>query len=141
MKKYFFSICLCTICLNSFSQHQHSAKVNNRPKLEFNPVLTQILSDPELKNYKMDAISLTVPVNYIDTVSHRHDAELFGYVVEGEVEIGMEKAAGKTYKAGQMFYEQRNSLHSLLQNKQKKPARVLLIFIIKEGREAYKKEY
>jgi hypothetical protein len=41
-----------------------------------------------------------------------------------------------------MFYEKRNVIHSLLRNPDKNaPAKVLLIFIIKEGRQGYTKVY
>jgi len=41
-----------------------------------------------------------------------------------------------------MFHETRNVIHSLLRNPDKSsPAKVLLIFIIKEGRQGYTKLY
>jgi hypothetical protein len=33
---------------------------------------------------------MIVPPSLVDTVSHRHDADLFGYVIEGTVEVGLD---------------------------------------------------
>ena len=83
---------------------------------------------------------MTVPPSLVDTVSHRHDADLFGYVIEGTVEVGLDHKEPIIFKAGQMFHEKRNVIHSLLTNPDKNiPAKVLLIFIIKEGRQGYTK--
>jgi quercetin dioxygenase-like cupin family protein len=125
-----------------FAQHNdHPAKANVSP-LTFQPVLAQMLSDSLLTDYKMDVTVMTVTPGGIDTVSHRHDCELFGYVLEGSVEIALVTKTPKTYKAGEMFYEKRNILHTLTKNSSTtKPARVLLMFLIKNGRPGYTAEY
>jgi quercetin dioxygenase-like cupin family protein len=74
----------------------------------------------------------------MDTVSHLHDGELFGYVIEGSVEIGLNHKAPVLFKAGEMFYEKRNIIHSFLKNPDEHTTtRILLITIIKEGRSGY----
>ena len=66
----------------------------------------------------------------------------FGYVIDGTVEVGLEHKEPTIFKAGQMFHEKRNVIHSLLRNPDKNTsAKVLLIFIIKEGRQGYTKVY
>ncbi len=61
-------------------------------------------------------------------VSHRHDADLFGYVIDGTVAIGFDHKEANIFKAGQMFHEKRNVIHSLLRNPDKNTAaKVLLI--------------
>jgi quercetin dioxygenase-like cupin family protein len=105
-------------------------------------VLNTFLSDSDLKKFKLQSSLMTVPPSLVDTVSHRHDADLFGYVIEGTVEIGLDHKEPIIFKAGQMFHEKRNVIHSLLRNPDKNtPAKVLLIFIIKEGRQGYTKVY
>jgi quercetin dioxygenase-like cupin family protein len=90
----------------------------------------------------MDVTVMTITPGGIDTVSHRHDCELFGYVLEGTVEIALVTKTPKTFKAGEMFYEKRNILHTLTKNgSATKPARVLLMFLIKNGRPGYTAEY
>jgi len=124
------------------AQHNdHAVKASVSP-LSFQPVLAQMLSDSLLTDYKMDVTVMTVTPGGIDTVSHRHDCELFGYVLEGSVEIALVTKTPKTYKAGEMFYEKRNILHTLTKNgSTTKPARVLLMFLIKNGRPGYTAEY
>ena len=122
-------------------RHDHTVSANVNP-LSFQPVLAQMLSDSLLTDYKMDVTVMTVIPGGIDTVSHRHDCELFGYVLEGSVEIALVTKTPKTYKAGEMFYEKRNILHTLTKNgSATKPARVLLMFLIKNGRPGYTPEF
>jgi len=130
------------VCVFLFAQHtDHAPKANVSP-LSFNPVLSQMLSDSLLTDYKMDVTVMTVAPGGIDTVSHRHDCELFGYVLEGSVEIALVTKTPKLYKTGEMFYEKRNILHTVTKNNSPaKPARVLLMFLIKNGRAGYTPEY
>lgn len=127
-----------------YGQHHDSKSklTKSPPPLSFESVLSKWLSDPELKEYKMESSVMTIQPGAIDTVSHRHDCELFGYVLEGEVQIGLENKPFTIYKAGEMFYERRNILHNLAGNNLKdRKSKVLLITIIKKGREGYKPEY
>lgn len=141
-KKLLFSIVLTLIIYNVTAQHNHSAPKTESTPMSFEKVLSTMLSDPELKEYKMDAVVMTVVPGHTDTVSHRHDAELLGYVLEGKIEVSLEKKPTVTFNAGQMFYEKRNILHSLAKNPdQNNSAKVLLIYIIKNGRKHYIKEY
>ena len=147
--KNFLSFLLCLFVIfasftKGYAQHEHpSAETKTgKPQLGFSPVLSTFLSDPELKKYKMESTLLTVDPYAEDTVSHRHDAELFGYVIEGSVEVGLEHRSPVTFTAGQMFYEKRNILHSYLKNPDShQSAKVLLISIIKDGRERYTRAY
>lgn len=122
------------------AQHQHPAEKIN--PLSFTPVRAEALSDPELAAYRMESSVMTIVPGGADTVAHRHDCELFGYVLEGSVLIGLERGEPQLYKKGQMFYEKRRILHSLTKNADKHhEAKVLLVFIIKEGRAGYMKEF
>lgn len=125
-----------------FAQHgDHAVKANVSP-LSFSPVLSQMLSDSLLTDYKMDVTVMTVIPGGIDTVSHRHDCELFGYILDGSVEIALINKTTKLYKAGEMFYEKRNVLHTITKNgSATKQAKVLLMFLIKNGRPGYTTEY
>lgn len=128
---------------SAFSQHSHEPKGQSpTPPLTFNHVLSQPLADSALTDYKMESSVMTVAPGAVDTVSHRHDCELFGYVLEGQVQVALVTKEPKTFSAGQMFYERRNILHTVTKNPDpKKAAKVLLIFIIKNGRKGYTAEY
>ena len=126
-----------------YSQHDHKSEKNATPlPLTFKPVLNQVLSDSALIGYELQSSVMAVAPGAVDTVSHRHDCELFGYVLEGEVQIALTTKELKTFSAGQMFYEKRNVLHTVTRNPSRETAaKVLLIFIIKNGRKGYTKEY
>src|SRR5688572_2765793 len=133
---------LCVASTILFAQHKdHAVKANVSP-LSFNPVLSQMLSDSLLTDYKMNFTLMTIILGGFDTLSHRHDCKLFGYVFKGSVEIALVTKTPKTYKAGEMFYEKRNILHTLTKNgSASQPARVLLMFLIKNGRPGYTAEF
>jgi quercetin dioxygenase-like cupin family protein len=132
---------VATVYHSTYAQHDHAASDRPAP-LQFAPVLNTFLSDPELKDFRLQSSLMTVPPSLVDTVSHRHDAELFGYVIEGTVEVGLDHKDPNIFKAGEMFYEKRNVIHSLLRNPDKNvAAKVLLIYVIKEGRQGYKRLY
>jgi quercetin dioxygenase-like cupin family protein len=143
--KFYTYLFLCLFLVfagkSTYAQHNHVA-TDRSVQLQFAPVLNTFLSDPDLKKFQLQSSLMTVPPSLVDTVSHRHDADLFGYVIEGTVEVGLDHKEPITFKAGQMFHEKRNVIHSLLRNPDKNiPAKVLLIFIIKEGRQGYTKVY
>ncbi|KAA0992737.1 cupin domain-containing protein [Dyadobacter aurulentus] len=125
------------------AQHQHPAEtVKSANPLTFSPVLNEYLGDPDLKSYKWESQLMTVTPGGTDTVAHRHDAEVFGYIIEGKLEVGLNKETPKTFTAGQMFHEKRNVLHSFTRNPDMmNPTKVLLIFVIKDGRAGYTREY
>ena len=140
--KYFLLSIFWVFAGNStYAQHNHDS-TNRSVQLQFAPVLNTFLTDPDLKQFKLQSSLMTVPPSLVDTVSHRHDADLFGYVIEGTVEVGLDHKEAIIFKSGQMFHEKRNVIHSLLRNPDKNtPAKVLLIFVIKEGRQGYTKVY
>jgi len=144
MKFYtYFLLCLFLVFAgnSTYAQHNHDS-TDRSAQLQFAPVLNTFLTDPDLKKFQLQSSLMTVPPSLVDTVTHRHDADLFGYVIEGTVEVGLNHKEPTVFKAGQMFHETRNVIHSLLRNPDKSsPAKVLLIFIIKEGRQGYTKLY
>ena len=139
--KFYIYLFLCSflICNNTSAQHEQDT-TDRSVHLQFAPVLNTFLSDPDLKKFKLQSSLMNVPPSLVDTVAHRHDADLFGYVIEGTVEVGLDYKEPIIFKSGQMFHEKRNVVHSLLRNPDKNTsAKVLLIFIIKEGRQGYTK--
>src|SRR5262249_14208246 len=80
-----------------------SSAAQDKAALAFTDVIKQSLSDPELKDYEAVSRLMPVPPGFADHVRHRHDAELFGYVIEGEVEIQLADRPSAVYRQGQMF--------------------------------------
>jgi len=127
----FVALIICSI-FATFGAQAGDAK----PPYTITPILQQAMSDPGLAGYEMLTLRLDLVPGGTDSAPHRHDADLFVYVLQGdvEVELGGEKAK---YSAGAMFHEPRNELHSLLRNtSDDQPASVLAVFVIKSGREA-----
>lgn len=127
----------------TFSQHDHhEEKKTKTSAMTFDLVLSQALSDAELTDFKVESVIMTIAPGVLDTVSHRHDCELFGYVLEGNVQIALVTKELKEFSAGQMFYEKRNILHTVTRNvSNTTAAKILLVFIIKNGRAGYTAEY
>lgn len=108
--------------------------------LRSTPVLRQALSDAELRDFEVVSSTLLLRPAGVDDRPHRHDADLFGYVLEGAVRNRV-SGEDREYRAGEMFYEPRNALHSRLENlSTSEPARILVVSIIKKGRQGYNAE-
>jgi quercetin dioxygenase-like cupin family protein len=66
---------------------------------------------------------------------HRHPGPIFGYVLEGEFELGLGDEAVKTLKAGETFYEPTGILHRVSRNPGTK-GRTRVLAVILHPREA-----
>jgi quercetin dioxygenase-like cupin family protein len=60
---------------------------------------------------------------------HRHPGPGFGYVVEGEYEIGINKQPTKVLKAGETFYEPTGCLHRVSRNPGKVRTRLIAVVL------------
>ena len=66
--------------------------------------------------------------------AHRHNAQVFVYVLEGSVIMGVKGSTAVTLKAGQTFYEGPNDIHTVSRNASKtQPAKLLVFMVKKEG--------
>jgi quercetin dioxygenase-like cupin family protein len=78
---------------------------------------------------------LMVTVEYLAggaSLPHRHNAQVFVYVLEGKVRMQVEGSAAVTLGAGETFYEGRDDIHTISANASRtRPARIL-VFIIKD---------
>jgi quercetin dioxygenase-like cupin family protein len=65
---------------------------------------------------------------------HRHDADVFVYVLEGSVIMQVAGGEPKTLGVGQTFYENPNDVHVRSENASKTaPARLLVFFVKNTG--------
>jgi quercetin dioxygenase-like cupin family protein len=65
---------------------------------------------------------------------HRHNADLFVYVLEGEVVTQVEGEAPKTVKTGEVFYESPTDIHTVSRNASAtKPAKLLVFYVKVKG--------
>jgi quercetin dioxygenase-like cupin family protein len=66
---------------------------------------------------------------------HRHPGPGFGYVLEGEYELGIDDEPTKVLKAGETFYEPTGCLHRVSKNPSKK-GRTRVIAVVVSPRDA-----
>jgi quercetin dioxygenase-like cupin family protein len=65
---------------------------------------------------------------------HRHNADLFVYVLEGSIVTQLEGEAPKTLKAGEVFTESPSDIHTVSRNASAtKPAKLLVFFVKAAG--------
>ena len=76
------------------------------------------------KEAKATAVEVTLEPGEVE-VAHRHPGPGFGYVLEGEYELGIDDQPTKVVKAGETFYEPGGCLHRVSRNPGKVKARVL----------------
>ncbi len=128
------------VCLYSAAgfAHENDAKQEAnvpQPPYSITPVMKQAMSDTGLADYEMLAVRLDMVPGGQDAAPHRHDADLFVYVLQGGIEVELDGRKA-TYNAGSMFHEPRNVVHSLLRNTSADhPASALAVFVLKTGRE------
>jgi quercetin dioxygenase-like cupin family protein len=61
---------------------------------------------------------------------HRHPGPIFGYVLEGEFELGLDDKPATTLKAGETFYEPGGALHRISRNPSSKTTTRVLAVIL-----------
>ena len=67
-------------------------------------------------------------------VAHRHDADAFVYVLEGQIIMQLEGQPAVTLKAGQTFYEGPNDVHVVGRNASNtEPARFVVVLLKGKG--------
>jgi quercetin dioxygenase-like cupin family protein len=65
---------------------------------------------------------------------HRHNADLFVYVLEGAIVTQVEGEAAKSLKAGDVFYESPTDIHVVSRNASAtKPAKLLVFYVKDKG--------
>jgi len=65
---------------------------------------------------------------------HRHNADLFVYVLEGSVITQVKGGSYRTVHAGDVFYESPTDLHIVSRNaSETKPAKLLVFYVKKKG--------
>lgn len=62
-------------------------------------------------------------------LSHRHPGPGFGYVLEGEYELGIDDQPTKVLKAGETFYEPTGCLHRVSRNPGKVRTRLIAVVV------------
>jgi quercetin dioxygenase-like cupin family protein len=100
--------------------------------------ISTFLSDAELSKFRYESFIFELGPGQSDTISHRHDCDVFVTVLEGTALIGQEFKRPDTVETGEIFHEKRNVIHSVSVNpSQDKLMKALVVFIRKDGRAGY----
>ena len=76
------------------------------------------------KEAKATAVEVTLEPGEVEA-AHRHPGPGFGYVLEGEYELGIDDQPTKVVKAGETFYEPTGCLHRVGRNPGKVKTRIV----------------
>lgn len=123
-------LCLTTLTLIAFSGNAY-AQQNDRP--EIHQIFETILSAPKLEGSTFSSFELVLKPGFVNEVEHRHNGDLIGYVLEGEIEIVMDDSKKIIYKKGEFFHEKHQQLHASYVNPSSSDTtKVLMINLLKK---------
>ncbi len=133
----------CCTRTTLYAQHNHHAAATSDVSSFHLQNYSADLSDEELKGFKMQIFEFDLAPGEADTVSHKHDCDVFVVVLQGTLELRQDFGDSlHVLHAGQVFHEKRNVTHSLTRNPDPKiPLKLEIIFIAKEGRPTYTRLY
>jgi|SRR6185295_18182156 len=95
------------------------------------PLLTQALPDLPGREVRMTLLD-RVPGNA--SLPHRHPGHhTFGYVVEGQYELGINGQPTRILKAGDTFYEPPGALHSVSRNASADKQLKIVVFMVADA--------
>lgn len=78
-------------------------------------------------------ITVEFPPGHVSD-AHRHDAHTFVYVLKGNIDMQVAGGQLQHLKAGDVFYENPNDVHTVATNTSKtKPATILVMFVKNKG--------
>ncbi len=99
------------------------------------PKVTSLMSKDLPENPGKEALMITVEhVPGGSSISHRHNAHAFVYVLEGSVVMQLKGGQEVTLTPGQTFYEGPDDVHVLDRNASStRPAKFLVFFIKDKG--------
>ena len=108
-----------------------SAHASEPPQPNVTPLTTKDLPDVPGREGLM--LLVDYPPGCVEHI-HRHDADAFVYVLEGEIVMGVKGGKEVTLKPGQTFYEGPNDIHTVGRNaSQTKPAKFVVVLVKKKG--------
>jgi quercetin dioxygenase-like cupin family protein len=91
------------------------------------PLVTKDI--PEFPGKEVEMITVEYAPGAVDPI-HRHNAQVFVYVLEGNVIMQVRGGAQQELGPGQTFYEGPNDVHTVGRNASKtRPAKFLVFFI------------
>jgi quercetin dioxygenase-like cupin family protein len=88
---------------------------------------------PDIKGKVLTAVVVNYPPGGASH-AHHHDADVFAYVLAGEIRSQVEGGEAKVYHAGESLFEPPGEHHVVSENASKtEPARMLVVFVANDG--------
>jgi quercetin dioxygenase-like cupin family protein len=110
-----------------------SALLHSQESIRVKSLLEKDLNSYVGENIVLTVGEITLPAGATGS-KHRHPGPTFVYVLEGTVEIELEGAPAKLYRAGDSFYEDAHQLHISTRNlSATEPARILAYHLSHTG--------
>jgi quercetin dioxygenase-like cupin family protein len=122
-----------------FSQDDHST--NHGSQMRQDLLFTKTFDDSSFLGKEIKVQRLIIPAGVKDTIPHRHDAHLIGFILEGKAVSKMKDKEPWHLSQGQIFYEYPNELHEYIYNPDKKRQLVILLYYLyNKGAKLYSPE-
>jgi quercetin dioxygenase-like cupin family protein len=124
-----FKASILTVMLQMIAAAGLSADESQKAAAAVKPLVTRDLAGIPGK----EVVMLTV--EYLPggaSLPHRHDANVFVYVLEGSMIMGVKGKEPVTLKAGDTFYEGPDDIHETSANASKTEPAKFLVFIVKD---------
>ena len=103
----------------------------NQPIAQETSLMTKSLPDMPGKEGLVETVFLS-PGEVVP--AHRHNADVFAYVLEGSIITEVKGGKHQTVHAGEVFYESPTDIHIDSRNaSQTQPAKLLVFFVMKIG--------
>lgn len=93
------------------------------------PLMTKGLPDVHGKEVLIERVVLT-PGEVVP--AHRHNADVFAYVLDGSIITQLKDGKAHTVHAGEVFYESPTDVHVATRNASTTQPATLLVFFVKE---------
>jgi quercetin dioxygenase-like cupin family protein len=146
------TLCIITACLlitlstsSVFGQKVRShctVSSNSTIDKTWVEIINKALTDSGHVNKGFRMIEYTLAPGHNDTISHRHGAEIFIYVVKGSFEYRLRKENPILLTEGQVIHEPPYSLHTLTRNPSTTDSTKLLLNVVyNNGSPFYIREY
>jgi quercetin dioxygenase-like cupin family protein len=130
MNENYFSKVICMAGLVMWPVFAFTADTKSSPP----PAVVQQLIDKDLMGVPGKEL-LMLTVEYLPggaSLPHRHDAQVFVYVLQGELTMQVAGSPAVTLKPGQTFYENPADVHLVSANASKTAPAKILVFMVKD---------
>lgn len=120
---------IVAIAGGGFALHLRAAAVASPPAAAVHDLLTRDL--PAMTGKEVRMLTVEYPPGGSGS-PHRHDAEVFVYVLQGSLRMQVQGSPVVTLKAGDTFYEGPDDVHSVSANASDTEPAKFLAFLIKD---------